>query len=76
MTARLTIRMRHFAIVPVALWVIMVSAAQDGDSLPRWFAFESATVELQGIIKIEFHFGPPNFGENPKTDQRLHIPIL
>ena len=36
----------------------------------------SGTVELSGVLTVEHHFGPPNFGENPKQDKKLTVPIL
>lgn len=74
MTAQLTTSARRTVIALATTLVCIVSAAHGGGT--RWLSFEPAVVELEGIVKIEFHFGPPNFGENPKMDQKLHIPIL
>jgi hypothetical protein len=38
--------------------------------------YEPATVTLTGTVRLEQHFGPPNFGENPRTDQRVQVAIL
>jgi len=32
--------------------------------------------ELEGRLIVQRKYGPPNFGENPKTDTRLKIPIV
>jgi hypothetical protein len=33
-------------------------------------------VTLTGIIRREIKFGPPGFGDYPRTDRRLSVPIL
>lgn len=33
-------------------------------------------VHLSGVVVLEVHYGPPNFGENPKTDTKGKYPIL
>jgi uncharacterized protein DUF4431 len=42
----------------------------------QWLSYEPATVELQGRLIVQWKYGPPNFGEQPKTDQRVKVPIL
>lgn len=32
--------------------------------------------ELEGRLTVEWKYGPPNYGENPKTDSRRKIPIV
>ena len=32
--------------------------------------------ELEGRLTVQWKYGPPNFGENPKTDKRLKVPII
>ena len=32
--------------------------------------YEPAPVTLNGVIRIRVDFGPPNYGEDPKTDSR------
>jgi hypothetical protein len=41
----------------------------------QWLSYGPG-VELEGRLTVERKFGPPNFGENPKTDSRLKIPIV
>ena len=38
--------------------------------------YEPAVVELSGTVKLERHYGPPNFGESPRTDAVYTVPIL
>jgi hypothetical protein len=40
--------------------------------IPLW----PARVRLSGTIAEELKYGPPGYGENPKTDRRLHILVL
>ena len=42
----------------------------------RWLSYEPATVELEGRLTIESKYGPPNYGENPKTDAKVKVPVL
>jgi hypothetical protein len=41
-----------------------------------WLSYEPASVELEGRLIVQMKYGPPNFGENPKTDQRVKVPIV
>ena len=47
-------------------------AAQD----KNWLPYEPATIELQGRVIVQWKYGPPNYGENPKTDRKVRVPIL
>ncbi len=38
--------------------------------------YSPAVVELEGKLSIKTFFGPPNFGENPKTDSKQRDRIL
>lgn len=65
------------ALVFVAL--ILVSSATAGPPPPnsqRWLSYEPASVQLQGTLKLVSKYGPPNFGENPETDEKVQVPIL
>lgn len=48
------------------------TSAQD----KQWLSYEPAIVELEGRLAIEWKYGPPNFGENPKTDAKVRVPVL
>src|SRR5258705_13691232 len=32
--------------------------------------------ELKGVLAVEMHYGPPNYGEDTATDARYHIWVL
>lgn len=42
----------------------------------RWLSYEPETVELDGRLVIQARYGPPNYGEQPKTDEKVRIPVL
>lgn len=42
----------------------------------RWLSYEPQTVELDGRLVIQAKYGPPNYGEQPKTDEKVRIPVL
>jgi len=41
-----------------------------------WLEYEPAVVELEGKLRVKTFYGPPNFGENPKTDLKERCWIL
>ncbi len=42
----------------------------------QWLSYEPATVELEGRLVIRSKYGPPNYGEQPKTDKKLKVLFL
>lgn len=42
----------------------------------RWVHYEPETVELDGRLTLQSKFGPPNYGEDPKTDEKVRVPVL
>lgn len=41
-----------------------------------WYEYEPAVVELEGTLVIKTFFGPPNYGEDPGTDEKEDTRIL
>ena len=41
-----------------------------------WLSYEPAVVELRGKLITKMYYGPPNYGEDPKTDSKEVLPIL
>ena len=41
-----------------------------------WLSYEPAVVELRGKLITKMYYGPPNYGEDPKTDSRETFFIL
>ena len=42
----------------------------------RFLSYEPEVVELDGQLVVQSKYGPPNFGEQPKTDQKVRVPVL
>src|SRR5437899_3228794 len=42
----------------------------------RWLSYEPEVVEIEGRLIVQWKYGPPNFGENPKTDSKVRVPFL
>lgn len=41
-----------------------------------WFRYEPAVVDASGTLTVVSRYGPPNFGEQPDTDEKLSVPLL
>ena len=41
-----------------------------------WYEYEPAVVELEGTLVVKTFFGPPNYGEDPETDEKQETRIL
>lgn len=67
--------MKH---TPTILFLIFLSAiAHSGVArAQRWLSYEPEIVELDGRLVIQPKYGPPNYGEDPKTDQKVRVPVL
>lgn len=42
----------------------------------RSLHYEPEVVELEGRLVMQSKFGAPNYGENPKTDKKVRVPVL
>jgi hypothetical protein len=40
------------------------------------YFFDPAVSEVEGVVKVEMHYGPPNYGETPATDTKENPFIL
>jgi len=68
-------RMRLYKLTTITLFVLTLasaSAAQD----KHWLSYEPAVVALEGGLTEEWKYGPPSYGENPKTDAKVRVPVL
>jgi Domain of unknown function (DUF4431) len=63
--------MKHTLLL-LALLMALAPATQ----AQRWLSYEPETVELAGKLVIQSKYGPPNYGEQPKTDQKVKVPVL
>jgi hypothetical protein len=65
-----------YALTILVLTVLVVVAHSPVTQAQRWLSYEPETVELDGRLVIQSKYGPPNYGEQPKTDQKVKIPVL
>lgn len=69
--------MKLYKLTLIALFVLILirgfeTAAQD----KHWVSYEPALVELEGKLTVALKYGPPNYGERPKTDAKVRVPVL
>lgn len=57
------------------LWVLLLAMGQLGHAATP-LSYAPAIVVLKGQVEIEDRYGPPNFGDDPKTDERVKVPVL
>jgi Domain of unknown function (DUF4431) len=67
--------MKHVLTILV-LTVLTAVAHPTATQAQRWLSYEPETVELNGRLVIQSRYGPPNYGEDPKTDQKVKIAVL
>ena len=67
--------MKH-ALTILVLTILPAVAHPTATQAQRWLSYEPETVELDGRLVIQSRFGPPNYGEQPKTDQKVKIAVL
>lgn len=57
----------------VSGWLLSLGPSVDaGEPLQ----YEPAVVQLSGVLVVEVHYGPPNYGENPESDMVERAMIL
>lgn len=42
----------------------------------QWYHYEPAVVLLKGILLIKSAYGPPGYGEDPRTDEKVKYIVL
>ena len=60
-----------FFVLPLLLCGFAEPAQEKG-----WVSYQPAVVELKGTLSVRRYYGPPNYGENPKTDSKETMFIL
>jgi len=60
----------------IMIFAIWIFASAAGASQDPTFHYEPAKSVLAGTVRIEEHFGPPNYGENPETDRVERVYVL
>lgn len=69
--------MKLYKLTTIVLFVLILVAgfetsAQDN----QWVYYGPTVVQLKGRLVGERRYGPPGFGENPKTDAKMRVLIL
>ena len=67
--------MKH-TLTLLLLTVVATVAFPKSVPAQRWLHYEPETAELDGQLVIQSKSGPPNSGENPKTEQKVKVPVL
>ena len=60
----------------LVMMFLVVTISSAAGAAPKEFEYWPATVELTGRFELVIRFGPPNYGDNPKTDRRIEVPVL
>jgi hypothetical protein len=69
--------MKHFKLTTTLFLLFLLGGLEiTAQQKSRWLPYEPATVELEGRLTVQSKYGPPNFGENPKTDAKVKVPVL
>ena len=71
------ITMKHLKLTTTLFVLFLLSGLEiNAQQKSRWLSYEPVTVELEGRLTVQSKYGPPNYGENPRTDARVKVPIL
>ena len=70
-------QMKHLKLIAISFMVILLGGlATTAQRNSRWLSYEPATVQLEGRLTVQSKYGPPNYGESPKTDEKVKVPVL
>jgi len=67
--------MKHKLTTLITTLLVAFTCASSSQA-QRFLSYEPEVVELDGQLVLQLKSGPPNFGEEPKTDQKLRVPVL
>jgi hypothetical protein len=67
--------MKHTFSTPILTLLVAFACAGPAQA-QRFLSYEPEVVELDGQLVVQSKYGPPNFGEQPKTDQKVRVPVL
>lgn len=69
--------MKFCKLTIITLFVLILVRGFETDAQDKhWLSYEPAVVELEGKLIVEWKYGPPNYGEQPKTDATERVPVL
>lgn len=67
--------MKHTSMTLFTTLLIAFAGASSSQA-QRFLSYEPEIVELDGRLVVQSKYGPPNYGEEPKTDQKAKVPVL
>ena len=67
--------MKH-TLTTLILTLLVALACAGPTHAQRFLSYEPEVVELDGQLVVQSKYGPPNYGEQPKTDQKVQVPVL
>lgn len=67
--------MRHTSTTLILTFLVAFASASPSQA-QRFLSYEPEVVELDGQLIVQSKYGPPNYGEQPKTDQKVLVPVL
>jgi len=56
--------------------LLALSSSRAEEDRTTWLHFEPTVVKLTGVVGVAYEYGPPNWGDDPKSDKRPGTPIL
>ncbi|MCU1266970.1 MAG: hypothetical protein JWM21_3288 [Acidobacteria bacterium] len=68
--------MKHHKLSIILFALLLSQGFETVSQTDRWLSYEPATVELKGRLTVRRKYGPPNYGEQPKTDAKVTVPVL
>jgi hypothetical protein len=63
-------------LIAIVVSTLLSAHADVASSEAEWLEFRPSTVRLTGRFELVLRFGPPNYGEDPKTDLKIEVPTL
>ena len=58
------------------LLTFLITIYTSNSVIGKTFHYAPTIVQLTGKIALEEHYGPPNFGEDPNSDEKVVVPVL
>jgi len=55
---------------------LALSSSRAEENRSTWLHFEPTVVKLTEVVGVAYEYGPPSWGDEPKTDKRPGTPIL
>ncbi len=54
----------------------MSQTIQTQEKGQKWYRYEPEVVSLKGVLLMKSGYGPPNYGEDPRTDEKVKYIVL